>query len=236
MGEQKKICILLVEDDETIASVLTYALEQEGFRIEWVKNAREAASRIGRTDISLYLLDVLLPDGTGYDLCQKIKTFHDVPVIFLTACDEEADIVKGLDLGADDYIAKPFRVRELISRIHSVRRRYQKHATASHASVLAFENVRVSLKDGKVYRDEVELSLSALEYKMLLYFIQNKDMVVTRDQLLSHIFDIAGEYVNDNTLTVYIKRLREKLEEEPGNPRILKTIRGIGYRLGENRG
>lgn len=228
--EQKKI--LLVEDDETIASALSYALEQEGFAVVWKKRVDESMAYLGKSDISLYLLDVLLPDGTGYDICKKIKTFYDAPVIFLTACDEEANVVMGLDMGADDYIAKPFRVRELISRIHSVLRRYKRQEPESIAEYV-FGDIKVSLADGKVYKNCKEIYLSALEYKLLLYLLQNKGIIVTREQLLSHIFDIAGEYVNDNTLTVYMKRLREKIEEDPGNPQMIKTVRGLGYLLGD---
>lgn len=228
--EQKKI--LLVEDDETIASALSYALEQEDFVVVWKKRVDESMAYLGKPDISLYLLDVLLPDGTGYDICKKIKTFYDAPVIFLTACDEEANVVMGLDMGADDYIAKPFRVRELISRIHSVLRRYKRQEPESIAEYV-FGDIKVSLADGKVYKNCKEIYLSALEYKLLLYLLQNKGIIVTREQLLSHIFDIAGEYVNDNTLTVYMKRLREKIEEDPGNPQMIKTVRGLGYLLGD---
>lgn len=228
--EQKKI--LLVEDDETIASALSYALEQEGFGVVWKKRVDESIDYLGKPDISLYLLDVLLPDGTGYDICKKIKTFYDAPVIFLTACDEEANVVMGLDIGADDYITKPFRVRELISRIYSVLRRYKRQEPESITEYV-FEDIKVSLTDGKVYKNCKEIYLSALEYKLLLYLIQNKGIIVTREQLLSHIFDIAGEYVNDNTLTVYMKRLRSKLETDLANPRMIKTVRGLGYLLGD---
>lgn len=223
--------ILLVEDDTTIAAALSYALEQENFSTIWVENVKQAYSYIGAQEISLYILDVLLPDGTGYDLCKKIKKVCDSPVLFLTACDEEANIVMGLDIGADDYIVKPFRVRELLSRIRSVLRRYRKQ-TPETVSEYNFEHLRVLLCDGKVYKEEDEIHLSALEYKLLLYLIRNAGMIVTREQLLTHIFDIAGEYVNDNTLTVYIKRLREKLEDDPSDPRLIRTVRGLGYLLG----
>ncbi len=223
--------ILLVEDDTTIAAALSYALEQENFSTICVENVKQAYSYIGAQEISLYILDVLLPDGTGYDLCKKIKKVCDSPVLFLTACDEEANIVMGLDIGADDYIVKPFRVRELLSRIRSVLRRYRKQ-TPETVSEYNFEHLRVSLCDGKVYKEEDEIHLSALEYKLLLYLIRNAGMIVTREQLLTHIFDIAGEYVNDNTLTVYIKRLREKLEDDPSDPRLIRTVRGLGYLLG----
>lgn len=224
--------ILIVEDDAAIAEALEFSLEKEGFYIMRAANISEALSCLGKKDIVLYLLDVLLPDGTGYELCRKIKSFYNTPVIFLTACDEEANVVMGLDIGADDYIIKPFRVRELISRIHSVLRRYGQ-AGCQAPSVYQNAGIKVSFPDGKVYKDGQEVSLSALEYKLLLYLIRNEGAIVTREQLLSHIFDIAGEYVNDNTLTVYIKRLRGKLEEDSSNPQFIKTVRGLGYMLGE---
>ncbi len=224
--------ILLVEDDEEIAAALSYALSMENFDVVWAMGVKESIPYIGKTDVSLYLLDVRLPDGTGYDICKKIKTFYDAPVIFLTACDEEANVVMGLDMGADDYIVKPFRVRELVSRIHSVMRRYKKQDVESITDYV-FDSVRVSLSDGKVYKNGSEIYLSALEYKLLLYLIRNHGMIVTREQLLSYIFDIAGEYVNDNTLTVYMKRLRNKLEDDSGNPKMIKTVRGLGYLLGD---
>ena len=224
--------ILIVEDDRAIADAIVFTLEKEGFQTITVGSMEETIPYLGGRDIDLYLLDVMLPDGSGYDICQKLKRFHDVPVIFLTACDEEANVVMGLDIGADDYITKPFRVRELVSRIHSVLRRYQKY-TPAKPSALCCQNIRVLVSEAKVYRSGQEIFLSALEYKLLLYLMQNADRVVTREQMLSHIFDIAGEYVNDNTLTVYIKRLREKLEEDAKNPKIIQTVRGLGYMIKE---
>lgn len=223
--------ILIVEDDAAIASAISYTLEKEGFHPIPAGSVKEALPYLHTGNIALYLLDVMLPDGTGYDLCRRIKTFYDAPVIFLTACDEEANIVMGLDIGADDYITKPFRVREFISRIHSVLRRY-KRADTEAPSVYHFNDLSVSLTDGKVYRNHQEIYLSALEYKLLLYLIRHEGTIVTREQLLSHIFDISGEYVNDNTLTVYIKRLREKLETDPASPQLIQTVRGLGYRIG----
>lgn len=226
-----KAKILIVEDDAAIVDALSYTLEMEGFQTITAGSVTEGLPCLGRKDIDLYLLDVMLPDGTGYDICRKIKTYHNAPVIFLTACDEEANAVMGLDMGADDYIVKPFRVRELVSRIHSVLRRYKQSDSVS-PSVYTCKDIKVSLSDGKVYRDNKEIFLSALEYKLLLYLIRHEGTIVTREQLLAHIFDIAGEYVNDNTLTVYIKRLREKLENNPASPEIIKTVRGLGYMIG----
>lgn len=222
--------ILIVEDDKAIAGAMEYTLNKEGFLTVFADSAAKAAPYIGAKDIDLYLLDVMLPDGTGYDICRKIKHFYDAPVIFLTACDEEANVVMGLDIGADDYITKPFRVRELISRINSVLRRYKKWIPEK-TSVFSCHGIRVVPAEAKVYRENEEVFLSVLEYKLLLYLIRNAGQVVTREQLLSHIFDIAGEYVNDNTLTVYIKRLREKLESNMRDPQFIRTVRGVGYMI-----
>ena len=167
-----------------------------------------------------------LPDGNGYSICTAAKSINNTPVIFLTASDDEASVVTGLDLGADDYIVKPFRPMELLSRIRSVLRRSGKLEAVFEAAGL-----KVDMAIGAVYKDGKEVFLSALEYRLLLAFINNKGILLTRHKLLREIWDIAGEFVNDNTLTVYIKRLRNKIEHDPQNPSIIKTVRGLGYKL-----
>lgn len=220
--------ILIVEDDQTIAMGISYSLMQEGFEPEEVYNKNDALKKIEETSYDLYLLDLTLPDGTGYEICEKIKEKGDVPVIFLTACDDEVNVVMGLDMGADDYITKPFRIRELISRIKSVMRRY---GGTSNRSIIELGAVKVNLQEAKVYRDQEEIILTALEYRLLVTLMNHRGQALSRNQLLEGIWDISGDYVNDNTLTVYIKRLREKLEEDPTNPTVIETVRGIGYRL-----
>ena len=220
--------ILIVEDDQTIAMGISYSLMQEGFEPEEVYNKNDALKKIEETSYDLYLLDLTLPDGTGYEICEKIKEKGDAPVIFLTACDDEVNVVMGLDMGADDYITKPFRIRELISRIKSVMRRY---GGKSNRSIIELGKVKVNLQEAKVYRDQEEIILTALEYRLLVTLINHRGQALSRNQLLEGIWDISGDYVNDNTLTVYIKRLREKLEEDPTNPTVIETVRGIGYRL-----
>lgn len=220
--------ILIVEDDQTIAMGISYSLIQEGFEPEEVYNKNDALKKIEETSYDLYLLDLTLPDGTGYEICKKIKEKGDAPVIFLTACDDEVNVVMGLDMGADDYITKPFRIRELISRIKSVMRRY---GGKSNRSIIELGKVKVNLQEAKVYRDQEEIILTALEYRLLVTLINHRGQALSRNQLLEGIWDISGDYVNDNTLTVYIKRLREKLEEDPTNPTVIETVRGIGYRL-----
>lgn len=222
--------ILIVEDDRTIASGLQYSLEQEQFTTTLCQNVADATRLIEQQlhTIDLCLFDLSLPDGSGYDLCRLVKQRQDTPVIFLTAFDDEVNVVMGLDMGADDYITKPFRVRELISRIHSVLRRYHKQASSP---ILTIGSVEINTQDAKVKKDGSEILLTALEYRLLLIFGRHTGQVLSRAQLLDQIWDMGGDFVNDNTLTVYIKRLREKLEDDPQRPTLIKTVRGIGYKV-----
>lgn len=219
--------ILLVEDNETIIMGLKYSLEQEGFQIISTKTKKETEKTILEEQIDLILLDVTLPDGNGFDICKYIKEKSDTPVIFLTAQDEETSVVIGLDLGADDYIVKPFRTRELISRINSVLRRYDKSFEKSN--IIQYKNIKIDTNMAKVYKDNEEIIFTSLEYKILLMLFSNQNKLITREALLDKIWDIAGNFVNDNTLTVYIKRIREKLGDED----VIKTVRGLGYRIGD---
>lgn len=224
--------ILLVEDDITIANGIEYSLVQEGFVVQKADTVASAIESIC-DDIDLYLLDLTLPDGNGYEICKKIKDSVDKPVIFLTACDEEVNVVMGLDMGADDYITKPFRVRELISRIKTVLRRYNstKENQKDVSSNISILDVLIKTNEAKVYKAGKEVEITALEYRLLLTMVNNRGTVLSRNQLLSGIWDVAGDYVNDNTLTVYIKRLRDKLEDDPVKPKIIETVRGMGYRI-----
>lgn len=230
-GRDIPMTILLVEDDHAIACGLRYSLEQDGFEVLACSDASSAMEVIASASFDLALLDITLPDGSGYDLCRAVKRKNDIPVIFLTACDDEGNVVMGLDMGADDYVTKPFRIRELISRIHSVLRRCCKNGAAQ--TVYHFGNVTLNLSQGKVTKAGKEVFLTALEYRLFLTFVNNAGRVLSRSQLLSSIWDVAGDFVNDNTLTVYIKRLRDKLEDDPQNPRIIKTVRGLGYKVGD---
>ena len=224
---------LIVEDDHTIASGIQYSLEQDGFHTTVCHDVESATQEIQEriNKIDLCLLDLSLPDGSGYDLCKRVKAQSDTPVIFLTAVDDEVNVVMGLDMGADDYITKPFRIRELLSRIKTVLRRYNK--TSVTKTFVEIENIRIYLTEAKVYKNSEEVILTALEYRLLLIFSNHIGQVLTRNQLLEQIWDVAGDFVNDNTLTVYIKRLREKLEDIPQQPKIIKTVRGLGYKMGE---
>ena len=217
--------ILLVEDDPAIVRTLSAFLESEGFSVVSKSSEKPAVSAIEAAPYDLALLDVSLARGSGFPVCEAAKA-KGIPVIFLTASGDENSVVKGLDMGADDYITKPFRPRELVSRIKSVLRR------SGRETVLTLGNsVTVDPEKGLVLRDGEELRLSALEYRLLMAFVNHRGRLLTREKLLEDIWDIAGDYVNDNTLTVYIKRLREKLGDEGGEQQIIKTVRGLGYRM-----
>ena len=220
--------ILLVEDDSGIVDNLTEFLKSEGFSVDYVNGQAAAIQKIENNSYDLLLVDISLADGNGFAVCAAAKAITDVPVIFLTASGDEYSVVTGLDMGADDYIGKPFRPRELVSRIKNALRR-----AGRVQSVIELDGIRVDTVKGTVMKKGSEIFLSALEYRLLLIFINNRGIVLSRSKLLEDIWDIAGEFVNDNTLTVYIKRLREKIEDDPQNPTIIKTVRGIGYKVGE---
>ncbi len=218
--------ILIVEDDAAIATPLARFLSAEGFRVQTASGQTEALEAIGAAEFDLVLLDVGLKDGNGFAVCSAVKQRTQSAVIFLSASGDEFSVVTGLDLGADDYIAKPFRPRELVSRIRSVLRR-----TGKTQSVLTAGAVRVDTDRACVTKNGQELPLSALEYRLLLVFLTHRGQTLTRAKLLEEIWDVAGDFVNDNTLTVYIKRLRDKLEDDPQEPALIRTVRGVGYRL-----
>lgn len=216
--------ILLVEDDRTIIETLSEFLKKEGFLVKAVDSQKDALRLAEEEEFDLALLDITLKEGNGYATCRGIKETRDIPVIFLTASTDEFSVVTGLDLGADDYIGKPFRPRELVSRMKSVLRRYGKAQT-----VLTIADISIDMAKGTAKKNGEELFLSALEYRLLLLFASNRGQIITRNQLLTELWDMAGEFVNDNTLTVYIKRLREKIEDDPQNPQMIRTVRGVGY-------
>ena len=218
--------ILLVEDDKTIVNMLGDFLMREGFSVKSANGQTAALAALDAEAFDLVLLDVSLADGNGFSVCSAVKAHWNIPVIFLTASGDEYSTVTGFDLGADDYISKPFRPRELISRIKNVLRR-----TGNTNSTVMLGNVQVDTVKGIATKGGQDLFLSALEYRLLLVFINNRGAVLTRTKLLESIWDIAGEFVNDNTLTVYIKRLREKIEDDPQNPTIILTVRGLGYKV-----
>jgi DNA-binding response OmpR family regulator len=223
--------ILLVEDDKTIVMGLEYSLQQEGYDVISCCNAKDAEKAVHWQAFDLALLDLSLPDGSGYDICRQIREKSDVPIVFLTACDDEVNVVMGLDMGADDYITKPFRVRELMSRLRGVLRRAEKSDETKDELRLGL--LVINTRQARVTRDGEELLLTALEYRLLLTFAVHPGQVLSRTQLLEGIWDIAGDFVSDNTLSVYVRRLREKIEDDPNNPTLIHTVRGLGYRAGE---
>ncbi len=218
--------ILLVEDDKAIVSNLTEFLSNEGYIVKNVSGQTDALNLLAQESVDLVLLDVSLAEGNGFATCKAIKAEYNIPVIFLTASDDEFSTVTGFDLGSDDYIPKPFRPRELASRIKNVLR-----LTGNTGKIVKLGNVLVDTEKGIAKKNNADLYLSALEYRILLMFINNRGKLLTRNQLLDSIWDIAGEFVNDNTLTVYIKRLREKIEDDPAKPKIILTVRGMGYKV-----
>lgn len=220
--------ILLLEDDEAIGIGLSYSLENEGYQVTWEKTVKDALRTIEQEVFSIYILDLTLPDGNGYTVCKRIKEQGDYPVVFLTAYDDEVNVVMGLELGADDYISKPFRVKELMARLKSILRRYNRETADG---VVKVGNLTIHTQEAKVYKNNQEIILTAMEYRLLLTLLNNRGIVLTRNQLLEFMWDVDGEFVNDNTLTVYIKRLRDKIEDNPGNPEYIKTIRGMGYMM-----
>ena len=230
--------IFLLEDDDAIGTGLKYSLEKEKYEVCHVKTKKDALEILGKESFDLCILDINLPDGNGYDVCRSVKEKEDVPVIFLTASDAEVNVVMGLEMGADDYICKPFRINELMARIKTVLRRSSKgktSVTSEPDGILRIKNICIHTNEAKVGlldesgSNETIVELTALEYRLLLAFCNNRGIVMSRSQLLEDMWDVNGDFVNDNTLTVYIKRLRDKIEKDPADPQIIKTVRGLGY-------
>lgn len=228
--------LFLLEDDDAIAMGLKYSLEKEGYEVVYVRTVSDALETVKANDFDICILDINLPDGNGYDICGFIKEKGDIPVIFLTASDAEVNVVMGLEMGADDYVCKPFRINELLARIKAVLRR---HGTVTEGfrgdGIIEIRNIRIHTREARVgildeaTGKETIIDLTALEYRLLLAFCSNRGIVMSRSQLLEEMWDVSGDFVNDNTLTVYIKRLRDKIETDPADPRIIKTVRGLGY-------
>lgn len=218
--------VLIVEDNKVISDGIKFSLEQERFNVDISKNVEEARNKLINNLYNVVVLDIMLPDGDGIEFCKEIKEQFDIPIIFLTAKDTEGDIVKGFNVGADDYIIKPFRIGELIARINNALRKYKQAD-----NVIKIDNVILSLDKMSAYKDNKEVILTGLEWRILNTLINSRGRIVTREKLLSLACDIHGNFINDNSLTVYIKRIREKLEDDISNPKIIKTIKGIGYKI-----
>lgn len=224
--------ILLVEDDESLALGIEFTLVDEGYEVKQAATVAESKRLFGVEAFDIIILDVNLPDGNGYDLCKYIRTQSDVPIIFLTACDDEVNIVLGLDLGGDDYITKPFRVKELLSRIKAIIRRNSRSALAG--TILQSGNLMVDTAKAIVKKGEEEITLTAQEYKLLLIFLNNPHTLLKRDEILRELLEGSEAFFDENTLSVYIKRIREKIEDHPKEPVLIVTQRGLGYKWNQD--
>lgn len=220
--------ILLVEDDLSLIYGLEFSIQKSGFSVDVARTVEEALQMYKEKNYDLLLLDVSLPDGNGFDICKKVREVSNVPIIFLTASDEEVNVVMGLDMGGDDYITKPFKLNELISRIKALLRRY--NFTNENVTELKSNSVTVKLLENRVFKNEIELELTTAEYKLLCLLMKNKNIVLTRKNILDKLWDGNGSFVDDNTLSVYVRRLRNKIEDNPENPKFLLTVRRMGYK------
>ncbi len=220
--------ILLVEDDLSLIDGLSYSLRKQGFETDVARTVNEAAELWKDGKYSLLILDVSLPDGSGFDICRKVRLSSKVPIIFLTASDEEVNVIMGLDMGGDDYITKPFKLGILISRINALLRR-TKDSGAADAELIS-NGIRLSPLQGRAYKNGIALDLTAVEYKLLCLFMQNPGNILSKEAMLNRLWDAVGNFVDDNTLAVYIRRLRTKIETDPSNPQMLVTVRGLGYK------
>lgn len=220
--------ILLVEDDEALAMGIEFSLKDEGYEVLRAATAEEAKNRLQSEKADLILLDVNLPDGNGYEICKYIRKSSNVPIIFLTALDEEVNIVLGLEIGGDDYITKPFRVRELISRIKALLRRSS--GNSSKGNILLSDDISINTATAVVKKNDKEIVLTAQEYKLLLIFVSKPGILLKREEILNELMEGAEAFFDENTLSVYIKRIREKIENNPGKPEYIVTQRGLGYK------
>ena len=225
--------LLLLEDDISLIDGLTYSLKKNGFDVDVARTIKEAEKRIAKSsDFDILLFDVTLPDGNGFTLCEKLReSGNQVPIIFLTASDEETSVIRGLDCGGDDYITKPFRLGELCSRIRALLRRSNRKN--EEGNILRSGDLTVNLAEGKVFLGDKLAEFTGAEYRLLCLLLQNSGRVLTRGMILDKLWDGAGNFVDNNTLSVYIRRLREKLEKNPSRPEHLKTVRGFGYQWEE---
>lgn len=220
--------ILLIEDDLSLVNGLTFALKKQGFELVVARTLKEAENLWADGKYDLLVLDVSLPDGTGFEFCKKVRQTSKVPIIFLTAADEEIDIIMGLDIGGDDYITKPFKLGVLISRVNALLRRAKDFSTED--TMLQSNGIKVHLLQGQAFKNDRLLELTAAEYKLLCLFMRNPNVVLTKGQILDRLWDCNGNYIDSSTLTVYIRRLRIKIEDNPGEPKMLLTVRGMGYK------
>ncbi|OKZ68116.1 MAG: DNA-binding response regulator [Clostridiales bacterium 41_12_two_minus] len=220
--------ILLLEDDLSLINGLSFALKKQGFELGVARTLKEADDLWTDGKYDLLILDVSLPDGTGFEFCKKVRQVSKVPIIFLTAADEEVDIIMGLDIGGDDYITKPFKLGVLVSRVNALLRRAKDFSSAD--TWLESNGMKVLLLQGQAFKNGELLDLTAAEYKLLCLFMRNPNMVLTKAQILDKLWDCDGNYIDSSTLTVYMRRLRMKVEDNPSEPQMLLTVRGMGYK------
>ena len=220
--------IFFVEDDLSLIGGLSFALRKQGYEIDIARTSMEAESLWQNGIYDLVILDVSLPDGSGYDLCRKIRETSGVPVMFLTAADEETDIIMGLDIGGDDYITKPFKLAVFLSRVNALLRRSENFSRTEPE--LNSNGIRVLQLKREVYKNGTQIGLTASEYKLLCLFMENPDIVLSPEQILGRLWDCEENYIDSSTLTVYIRRLRTKIEDDPANPQNIVTVRRMGYK------
>lgn len=226
--------ILLLEDDASLIDGLEYALPKNGFQVEAARTVAEAGELLSGKTFDLLLLDVALPDGSGFSVCEQVrKQRNPVPIIFLTAADEEVNVIRGLDMGGDDYLTKPFKLGELCSRIRALLRRAGTPRPSESDTVLLSGDIRIDLMSSRALLKGKQLELTSLEYRLLCLLVRNTSRVLSRNLILDELWDGSGDFVDDNTLSVYIRRLREKLETDPSRPERLTTVRGFGYQWNE---
>lgn len=220
--------ILLLEDDLSLINGLSFAFKKQGFEADVARTIKDADNLWGDGKYDLLVLDVSLPDGSGFDFCRNVRQVSKVPIIFFTASDEETSIIMGLDIGGDDYITKPFKLGVLVSRINALLRRAKDFDSAN--TELQSNGIKVLLVQGQAYKNGELLDLTAGEYKLLCLFMQNPNAVLSKEQILDKLWDCEGNYIDNSTLTVYIRRLRTKIEDNPGEPQMLLTVRRMGYK------
>ena len=226
--------ILLLEDDLSLISGLSFALKKQGFEIENARTIKEAGEYWRKGRYNLLIFDVSLPDGCGFEFCKMVRKESEVPIIFLTASDEEMNIIMGLDIGGDDYITKPFKLGVLVSRVNALLRRTK--SIRKNDAELVSNGIKINLLQTVVYKNGEQIELTAGEYKLLCLFMQNPNIVLTKDQILQRLWDCDADYIDSSTLTVYIRRLRMKVENNPSEPEMILTVRGMGYKWNENVG
>ena len=220
--------IFFVEDDLSLINGLSFAIKKQGYEIDVARTSLEAEQLWMNGKYDLVILDVSLPDGSGYDICQKIRKVSKVPIMFLTAADEETDIIMGLDIGGDDYITKPFKLAVFLSRVNALLRRSENFNQME--TELSSNGITIQRLKGEVYKNGKQIDLTASEYKLLCLFMENPDMILSPEQILSRLWDCDEKYIDTNTLTVYIRRLRKKIEDNPADPHSIVTVRGMGYK------